>query len=126
MTALAVLVVVVIASDLGIEIQLIGKECAYRLITGAADTAKQLDAGTRKSHLCAASDTAADKYRYVLLREKSRQRTVTATARADHLGGYYRSVFHRIDFKLLGVSEMLKDLSVFISYCNFHYVISIS
>jgi hypothetical protein len=126
MTALAVLVVVVIASDLGIKTQLIGEECVHRFIARAADTAKQLDAGTRKCHLCAASDTAADEYRYVLLREKSCQRTVTATARVDDLGGYYRSVFHRIDFKLFGVSEMLKDLSVFISYCNFHYVISVS
>ena len=60
MAALAVIVVVVIAFDLGIEVKLIVKECAYRLITGTADTAKQLDACTRKCHLRAATDAAAD------------------------------------------------------------------
>ena len=78
-------VVVVIASDLGIEVQLIRKQCVNRIVARAADTAKKLNTRTRKSHLCATADTSADQYRYVLLREKSRKRAVTASVRVNDL-----------------------------------------
>ena len=31
-----------------------------------------------------------------------------------------------VELKLCGMTEVLKDLSVFISYCNFHCIFSIS
>ena len=34
------------------------------------------------------------------------------------------SIFHIVDFKLFGVTEVLKDFSVFISDCNSHNIIS--
>ena len=34
------------------------------------------------------------------------------------------SVLNIVDFKLFGMTEVLEDLSVFVSYCNFHFDIS--
>ena len=51
---------------------------------------------------------------------------MTASIRVRDLGGNDLTVLYRVDLKLLGMSEVLKNLSVFISYCNFHKFISIS
>lgn len=82
----AVLVIVMIASDFGIEVQFIGKQCIDSLITRATDTAVKLNTDIGKCHLRTASDAAADQYRYILLCEKSRKRAVTAATRIHDLG----------------------------------------
>ena len=122
----AVIVIVMIASDLGVEVQFICKQSIYRLVARAADTAEKLNARTLKSHLSTAANPAADQYRYVLLREKSHKCTVTVSVRIHYLGRNDLTVLYRVDLKLLGMSEVLKDLSVIISYCNFYKFISIS
>jgi hypothetical protein len=119
-------VVVVIASNLGIEVQLIRKQCVNRIVTRTADTAEKLNARTRKSHLRTASNAATDQNRHTLLRKESRKCSVTASVCIHDLGRNDLTVLYRVDLKLLGMSEVLKNLSVFISYCNFHIVISIS
>ena len=122
-STVAVLVIVVVALDVGVIAEIVCKKRLDRCIARTADTAVELDACLRKSHLCATADTSADQYRYILLCEKSRKRTVTATVRIHDRCGNDLAVLYCVDLKLLGVSEMLKDLSVFVSNCNFHIFI---
>ena len=84
-STVAVLVIVVVALDVRIIAEIVRKIRLDRCIARTADTAVELDACLRKSHLCATADTSADQYRYVLLREKSRKRAVTASVRVNDL-----------------------------------------
>ena len=122
----SVLVIVVVALDVRIIAEIVRKKRLDRCIARTADTAVELDARLRKSHLCATADTSADQYRYVLLREKSRKCAVTASVRIHDRCGNDLAVLYCVDLKLLGVTEMLKDLSVFVSNCNFHILYSLS
>ena len=54
--------------------------------------------------------------------DEQKKRAVTASVRVRNLGRNDLTVLYCVDLKLLGVSEVLKDLSVFISYCNFHNI----
>ena len=126
MPTFSMLMVVVVALDVRVIAEIVRKIRLDRCIARTADTAVELDARTRKCHLCAAADTAADQGIYVLLREKSRKRAVTAAVRIHDLRRNDLTILYCVDLKLLGMSEVLKDLSVFISYCNFHKFISIS
>ena len=123
MTPIAVLMVVVVALDVRVIAESVCKKRLDRLVARAADTAVELDARLRKSHLCTAADPATDQYRYILLCEKSRKRAVTATVRIHDRCENDLAILYCVDLKLLGVSEMLKDLSVFVSNCNFHIFI---
>ena len=107
----AVLVIVMIASDLGVEVQFICKQSIYRLVARAADTAEKLNARTRKSHLRTASNAATDQNRHTLLRKESRKCSVTASVCIHDLGRNDLTVLYRVDLKLLGMSEVLKKLS---------------
>ena len=122
----AVFVIVMIAFDLGVEVQFICEQSVYCPVARAANSAEKLNACICESHLSTAANPAADQYRYVLLREKSRKCTVTVSVRIHYLGRNDLTVLYRVDLKLIGMSEVLKDLSVIISYCNFHKFISIS
>ena len=122
-STVAVLVIVVVALDVRIIAEIVRKIRLDCCVARTADTAVELDARLRKSHLCATADPAADQYRYILLCEKSRKRTVTATVRIHDRCGNNLTVLDCVDLELLGVTEMLKDLSVFVSNCNFHIFI---
>ena len=122
-STIVVLVIVVVALDVRIIAEIVCKIRLDRCIARTADTAVELDARICKSHLCAATDPAADQGMYVLLCKKSCQRTVTAAVRIHDLGSNDLTLLYRVDLELLGVSEMLKDLSVFVSNCNFHIFI---
>ena len=113
-------VVVVIASNLGIEVQLIRKQCVNRIVARTADTAVKLDACLRKSHLCATADTSADENVSADDCQKSRKCSVSLSVGIDYFKGYDRIILNLINLELLRVTEMLKDLSVFVSNCYFH------
>ena len=123
MPTFSMLMVVVVALDVRIIAEIVRKIRLDRCIARTADTAEKLNACICESHLSTAADPAADQYRYVLLCEKSRKRAVTATVRIHDRCGNDLAVLYCVDLKLLGVSEMLKDLSVFVSNCNFHIFI---
>jgi hypothetical protein len=67
-----------------------------------------------------AAQTAADQYLNSVPGKKSCQRAVSDPVGADHFTGYNLSVLYLIYFKTLSSSEMLKDISVIISYRNLH------
>ena len=119
-STVAVLVIVVVALDVGVIAEIVRKKRLDCCIARTADTAVEFDARLRKRHLCATADTAADQYRYILLCEKSRKRTVTATVRIHDRCGNDLAVLYVIYLELFSMSEMLKDLSVFVSNCYFH------
>ena len=61
MPTFSMLMVVVVALDVRIIAEIVRKIRLDRCIARIADTAVELDARLRKSHLCTASDTTADK-----------------------------------------------------------------
>ena len=84
-STVAMLVIVMIALHVGVIAEIVRKIRLDRTIARAADTAVELDTCTDKCHLSTAADPAADQYRYVLLREKSRKRAVTVSVRVNDL-----------------------------------------
>ena len=111
---------VMIAFDVGIEIQV---ACKIRLdsrITASADTAVKFDARFAERHLCAAADAAANENVCTDGSKKSRECAMTRAVGIENLCVYDSAVFDLIDLELLGMTEMLKDGFIFISNCNFH------
>ena len=84
-TALAVLVTVVVALDVGVIAEIICKKCLDCRVTRAADTAIELDACLCKSHLCATANASADKYVSADDLQKPSKRSVSLTIGIDHL-----------------------------------------
>ena len=85
MPTFSMLMVVVVALDARIIAEIVRKIRLDRCIARTADTAEKPNACICESHLSTAADPAADQYRYVLLREKSRKCSVTASVRIHDL-----------------------------------------
>ena len=117
-------VVVVVAFYIRIESERASEECFDCSIAGTVNTTEKLDTGLGKCHLCAATDAAANKCIHVECGKQSRKCSVTAAVGINHFAIDYFPVLCGIDLKLLGMTEVLKDLSVFMSYCNFHCAVS--
>ena len=73
-----------------------------------------------QSVLRAGTQAAADQNVNSVIRKKTGQGTMAQTVIADHLAGDDLAVFDLIDLKLFCSSEMLEDVSILISCCNFH------
>ena len=71
--------VVVVALDIGVIAEIVRKIRLDRCIARTADTAVELDARLRKSHLCATADTSADENVSADDRQKSRKCSVSLT-----------------------------------------------
>ena len=120
MSTLAMLVVVVIAADIWIVGESAGQQSVYRSISIAAYASVEPDTGFRQSHLSTASDAAADQRIDAMLHQKAGQRTVAAAIGVNDFGMSDFAVQDFVKLELLGMSEMLKNLSVFIGNCDFH------
>ena len=124
--AFAVLMIVVITLDVGI----VGKssfcKSFYRLVSASARTAVQPDSCFSESILSAHADATADKSINILILQKSGKRAVTASVCINNLLFCDLSIFYIVNFKLLGMTEMLKYLTIFISNCNSHLILSFS
>ena len=118
--ALAVLMVVVVTSHVGIVGKRTVEESCNCRVCIAGNTAEQADACVCEGYLCAAADTAADKCVNALDGEEACQCTVAAAVGVHNLRVYNLSVSYFINLKLSRMSEVLKNLSVFVSYCDFH------
>ena len=79
MPTFSMLMVVVVALDAGIIAEIVRKIRLDRCIARTADTAVELDARLRKSHLCATADTSADENVSADDRQKSRKCSVSLT-----------------------------------------------
>ena len=123
---LAVVMVVVIAFGFGVIVQAVGEEGRYSFVCITVDAAVQLDACLSKCRLRTAPDAAANEDVCLQCRKKSCQGTVSAAVGIYNFCIYDLAVLYLIELKLCGVTEVLKDLSVFISYCNFHCTVSFS
>ena len=120
---LAVMVVVV-AFYIGIKSKRAAEQCFDCVIAGTVNTTEKLDTGLGKCHLCATADATANKSVNAENRKQSCKCSVTATVSINNLAVYNFSILCGIDFKLLGMTEVLEDLSVFVSYCNFYCTVS--
>ena len=78
-STVTMLVIVMVALDVGVIAEVIRKKCLDRCIARTADTAVELDARLRKSHLCATADTSADESVSADYRQKSRKCSVSLT-----------------------------------------------
>ena len=70
--------------------------------------------------MSAAADTAADQSIDAVFVQKLCQRAMAAAVGADDFCFDDVSVFDVVNFKEFGVSEVLKDVAVLISNCDFH------
>ena len=101
-TSLAVLMVMVVTVNVGIVAQTSVEQCAHRRVSVPADTAVELDARIGECCQCA----------------------VTTAVGVNDFRMSDFAVHSFIKLELLGVTEVLKDLTVFIGNCNFHNGIS--
>lgn len=120
------MMVMVITMYIRIISQIACKQCVHRIISTSADTAEKTNACLRKCILCAAADTAADQGIHPMLHQKSSQCTMSASVGINHFCVHNFAVCNLIDLEFCCVSKVLENLSVFISYCNFHSKISFS
>lgn len=118
--AFAVALAVVVTVDVGVIAQVAGQQRVHRGVGVPAHTAVEADADPGQGDLCAAADAPADQRIHAALHQKAGQRPVAAAVGVHDLRPADLSVGDLIDLKGLGVAKVLKDLSVFISHCDFH------
>lgn len=123
---IAVMMVVVVALGIRIKIQASTDKGFHCFIRITACTAIQLDASLCQSHLSTAADATANEDVYIQRRKKSGQGTVSAAIGVNNFCIYDLVGFHLVEFELRGMTEMLKDLTVFIGYSDFHCIVSFS
>ena len=116
--------VVVVAPYVGVKSKRTAEQRIGCGIAISADSAVKLDACVGKRHLCTTADASANKSVNVERGKKSCECSVTTAVGIDYFTVYDFSVFCGINLKLLGMTEVLKDLSVFVSYCNFYCTVS--
>ena len=123
--AFAMVMVMMVTLDIGIEDQLTFQESCYCCICVAGHTTVQLDASLGQRHLCATADTAADQYICLQCCKNTSQCAMTAAVGVNNLRSNNCTVLYFVDLKLFGVAEVLEDFSVFVGYCDFHNIISL-
>jgi hypothetical protein len=95
----------------------IGLDC---LVSVSGSACADFDSRILERVQSSAAQTAADQHLNVVPGKKSCQRSVPDPVGTDHFTRYDLSVLYLIYFKTLSSSEMLKDISVIISYRNLH------
>ena len=91
-----------------------------RRVGRSLNTGVELDPRVSQRHLRAHSNAAADQGVHFCRLQESGQRSVSAAVGIHYLFVYDLTLFHIIQLELFGMSEMLKDLSVFKSNCDSH------
>ena len=120
MLVFVTMVVRMIALNVGFLLQASVKQRRYCRIRISLHAAIQFDTRFCQCRLRTAADPSANQNIRAAFHQKTCQRAVPAAAGIHHFRADHLALGHLIDFKLLCMSEMLKDLSVFISNCNFH------
>ena len=123
-STLAVLVIVVVTVHVRVIAEIAGDECIDRCIRISADTTEKADTDLGECHLCTTTDAAADQCIDTELHEETGERAVTTAVRIHDRLAYDLTIRHIVDLKLLGMTEVLENLAVFIGYCNSHDDIS--
>ena len=112
--------IVVIAADIGVEAQRACKQVFHRGVSVTTATAVQGDTCLLECHLGTTTDTAADQHIRLEPGQNTCKGTVTAAVGVNNFGRNDAAVFHFIDLKLLGMTEMLEDRTISISNCDSH------
>lgn len=123
--ALAVIMMMT-ALRVGIVVQASGQKRRHRFIRVSLHAGIQTDPRVVQRHPRAHSDPAADQRLHAVRLQKARQRSVSAALCADHRFLRHLSILCLIQLEALTMSEMLKNLSVFIGYRNFHLSVILS
>ena len=118
------LMIVIVALSFRIVAELAFCERCCSYIRASRNAAVKLDTCLGKSTLCAAAYTAADKHIDILRSQKSCKRAMTVPICSDHFLINYLSILSIIDLKLLRMTKVLKNISVFVSYCYSHDMFS--
>ena len=121
---LVVMMVMVVAFGIGIISKVPCNKALYRLVSISVDTAIELNACLGKCHLCAAANAAADQHIDIELGKKTGKCAMSASVGVDDLCRKNFIAFNGINLKLLRVTEVLKNFTIAISYCDFHLMIS--
>ena len=117
-------VFVMIATNIGVVVKVICKKCFHCRICIARYTTVQLDSQRRKCHLRTASNTAADNNIDIQCMKNIGKCTVSLTVCVNNAAFFNFTLFNIINLKLLGMTEMLEDFTVFVSYSNSHNIFS--
>ena len=121
-TAVTVMMMsVMVAMSIGIVFKRSPGESLCRRVGRTLHSGVETDSGIGESVLCAHTDSAADQRVNLCCLQESRKSAVTAAVCVNDLLVYDFTVLDIIELELHRVSEMLKDLSIFISYCDFHF-----
>ena len=123
-TSFAVFMVMVVTVNIGIVAQIPVEQCAHRRVSVPADTAIELDTRLGQSCLRTAADASANQSVHAVLHQEACQCAVTTAVGVNDFRMSDFAVHSFIKLELLGVTEMLKDLTVFIGNCNFYNGIS--
>jgi hypothetical protein len=97
------------------------KERVYSLIGIAAYSREHQYSRFGKRTYCTAADTAAYKRGDFIFFQILGESAMTADVGCDNCGGRDLSTDDIIDFELFGMPEMIENVSVFKSYCYFHF-----
>ena len=117
---LAVMMAVVIAPGVGIIFQ---RSCGKSLccsIRCPLNTGIEPDPGISQSHLSAHADPAADQSIHLRRLQETGQSAMPASVGIYNLFSDNIPGLNIVKLKLFGMSEMLENLSVFISDCDSH------
>ena len=121
---LAVMMIMVVTFGIGIISKVPCNKALYRLVCISVDTAIELNACLGKCHLCTATNAAANQHIHSTIRQKTGKYAVSASVGVDDLCRKNFIPFYGINLKLLRVTEVLKNFTITISYCDFHLMIS--
>ena len=121
---LTVMMVMVVTFCIGIIRKVPCNKALYCLVCISVDTAIELNPCLCKCHLCAAANAAADQHIYIEPGKKTGKGTVSASVGIDYLCGENFPPFNGINLELLRMTEVLKNFTIAISYCDFHLMIS--
>ena len=116
--------VVVVAFCIGVVGKCSGDTSNNSIVRVSANTTEQLDACLGKSHLGTAANASADENINAEIGKQACQCAVTASVGVNDFCLYNNAILDIIHLELFGMTEMLEDFSVFVSYCNFHLIIS--
>ena len=110
----AMLVVMVVTVNIGIVAQISAEQCVHRCVSVPADTAVELDARFGQSCLRTAADASANQSVHAVLHQETCQCAVTAAVGINNFRMSDFAVRSFIKLELFSVTEMLKNLTVFI------------
>ena len=120
----AVMMVMVVAFGIGIISKVPCNKALYCFVCISCDTTIELNTCLGKCHLCTTSNAAADQHIDIELGKKARKCAVSASIGIDYLSGKDFIPFNSINLELLRVTEVLKNFTIAVSYCDFHLMIS--